>query len=124
MISLESCRGLEASACYVESHYDFLDAKSCRSSLDHLRNRAARRVATHRLNEVCILLKSTLQRSLEAADSQVQDILWQQVASGSRKLSCSQEEDAVSVDTEIFYTAFHMIAPTLGSELLDSEHSP
>eukprot|EP00434_Breviolum_minutum_P002410 symbB.v1.2.002129.t1/scaffold106.1/size366728/17 len=80
---------LETAAAFVESRYDFYDAKGCRSSFDHLRNR------------VCILMRSTLMYSLEVAESQVQDILWQ------------QEEDATSVDTQIFYTSFHMTAPTV-----------
>ncbi|CAL1159718.1 unnamed protein product [Cladocopium goreaui] len=80
---------LEAAASFVESRYDFFDAKNCRSTCDHLRNR------------VCILMRSTLMHSLEVADSQVQDILWE------------QEEGTTSVDTQIFYTSFHMIAPTI-----------
>ncbi|CAK9007170.1 unnamed protein product [Durusdinium trenchii] len=85
----ELLQRLEAAAAFVESRYDFLDAPSCRNTFDHLRNR------------VCILLRSNLQYALEAADSQVQDLLWQ------------QEEDATSVDTQIFYTSFHMIAPSV-----------
>ncbi|CAJ1427703.1 unnamed protein product [Effrenium voratum] len=78
---------LEAAAAYVESRYDFSDAKSCRSNFDHLRNR------------VCILVRSTLQHALEAAESQVQEILWQQ-----------EESEESSVDTQVFYTAFHLAA--------------
>ncbi|CAE7358532.1 unnamed protein product [Symbiodinium natans] len=81
---------LESSAMRLESRYDFLDTERALASLAHLRNR------------VCILLRSSLQRALEAAEGQVQEVLFE-----------LQEHEATStVDTQIFYTNFHMISPS------------
>ncbi|CAE8658236.1 unnamed protein product, partial [Polarella glacialis] len=78
---------LEESAAYTESRYDFSEAKSCLNQFDHLRTRA------------CIMLRANLQRGLERAESQVQELLWE----------LSEES---SVDTQIFYTAFQVAAPS------------
>ncbi|CAE7525989.1 COG3, partial [Symbiodinium necroappetens] len=51
---------------------------------------------------VCILLRSSLQRALEAAEAQVQEVL----------VHLQEQEDTSTVDTQIFYTNFHMISPS------------
>lgn len=77
---------LDGAVVYMETHYDFSDAKASLHQLDSLRNRA------------CNVLRSSLQRSLERAEAQVEQQLWEDSEQGS-------------VETQVFFTPFMAIAP-------------
>lgn len=78
---------IESATAFMETHYDFSEAKACLQQFEHLRNRS------------CILLRTSLQRSLERAEAQVHHQLWEEAHDGS-------------VDTHVFYTPFHAISPS------------